>query len=90
MAKRLGDDVLRREGAISEDQLGRQFCRNCGGGIVLDDTDHRGMKVPHRRICRNCGSEYGTTSATLYPSRSEYSDVRPGFYSSPNDQPSQR
>jgi hypothetical protein len=90
MAKRLSDDVLRREGVISEDQLGRELCRNCGGGIVLDDADRRDMTVPHRRICRNCGSEYGTTRATLYPSRAEYSDVKPGFYSSSVDQPSQR
>ncbi len=90
MAKRLSDDVLRREGAVSEAQLGRQFCRNCGGGIILDDADRRDMSVPHRRICRKCGSEYGTTPATLYPSRGEYSDVRPGFYSSSSDQPIQR
>jgi hypothetical protein len=88
MAKRLSDDVLRREGVVSEDQLGREFCRNCGGSIVVDGADHRDLSVPHRRICRNCGSEYGTTRATLYPPRSEYSDVRPDFYSS--DPPSQR
>ncbi len=90
MAKRLSDVVLRREGAATEDQLGRQICRNCGGGIVLDGADRREMNVPHRLVCRNCGSEYGTTQATLYPSRSEYSNVKPGFYSSPIDQPSQR
>jgi hypothetical protein len=90
MAKRLRDDVLRPEGAIAEDQLGKQFCRNCGGGIVLDGADRRKMSVPHRRICRNCGGEYGTTRATLYPPRSDYSVVRRDFYSSPSDQPSQR
>jgi hypothetical protein len=90
MAKRLSDDVLCREGAISEGELGRELCRNCGGGIVLDGADRREMNVPHRRICRNCGSEYGTTRATLYPSLSVYSVVNPGFYSSPADQPSQR
>jgi ribosomal protein S27AE len=90
MAKRLNDDVLRREGVVLESQIGRQFCRNCGGGIVLDAADHRDADVPHRRVCRKCGGEYGTTLATLHPRATEYSNVRPGFYSSSSDQPSQR
>jgi ribosomal protein S27AE len=90
MARRLNDEVLRREGAILEGQLGKQFCRNCGGGIVLDGTDERVGDVPHRRVCPRCGSEYGTTLATLHPPLREYSDVKPGFYSSVRDQPSQR
>jgi hypothetical protein len=90
MARRLNDEVLRREGAIPEGQLGKQFCRNCGGGIVLDGTDHREKEVPHRRVCPRCGGEYGTTIAELHPPLREYSDVRPGFYSSVRDQPSQR
>ena len=90
MAKRLSDDVLRREGVISEAQFGRQFCRNCGGGIILDDEGHRGRNVPHRRVCRKCGSENGTTRATLYPPRSEYGNAPQGFYSGSSDQPSKR
>jgi hypothetical protein len=89
MAKRLSDDVLRREGAISEGQLGRQLCRNCGGAIVLNDAG-RDANVPQRRVCRTCGSEYGTTRATLYPARSQYSNVPEGFYSNLIDQPSHR
>jgi hypothetical protein len=85
MAKRLNDDVLRREGAILESQIGRQFCRNCGGGIVLDAVDRRDADVPHRRICRKCGGEYGTTMATPYPRLTEYSNARPGFYSHLSD-----
>jgi ribosomal protein S27AE len=90
MARRLSDDVLRREGAIAEGQIGRQFCRNCGGGIVLDGSDHRERDVPHRRVCPRCGCEYGTTLATLHPPLEEYSVVRPGFYASVRDQPSQK
>jgi len=90
MARRLNDEVLRREGAIPEGQIGKQFCRNCGGGIVLDGTDERDADVPRRRVCPRCGGEYGTTLSTLHPPLREYSDVRPGFYSSERDQPSQR
>jgi hypothetical protein len=85
MARRLNDEVLRREGAIPEGQLGKHFCRNCGGGIVLDGTDERVGDVPHRRVCPRCGSEYGTTPATLHPQLREYSDVKPGFYSGVRD-----
>jgi hypothetical protein len=89
MARRLSDDVLQREGAIPEGQIGKQFCRNCGGGIVRDGTDHR-EQAPHRRVCPRCNGEYGTTLATLHPPLEDYSDVRPGFYSKVQDQPSQK
>ena len=89
MARRLSDDVLRREGAILESQIGKQFCRNCGGGIVRDGTDHR-EQVPHRRVCPRCNGEYGTTLATLHPPLEDYSVVKPGFYSKMQAQPSQK
>ena len=85
MARRLNDEVLRREGTIPEGQIGRQFCRNCGGGIVLDGADGRAGDVPRRRVCPRCGGEYGTTLAALHPPLREYSDVRTDFYSSVGD-----
>lgn len=65
---------------VPDGGIGREFCRNCGGGIVLDSADRRSNRMPHRRLCRRCGDEYGTTSATLYPGREEYSTVPRGFY----------
>jgi len=81
MAKRLNGNVPQRDVA-PPDWIGREICRNCGGAITVDAADHRGTLVPHRRTCRTCGDEYGTTRATLYPPREEYSTVRRGFYSS--------
>jgi hypothetical protein len=81
MAKRLNGDVVPRDGAAPEIGVGRELCRNCGGAITVDGADHRGAALPHRRTCRTCGDEYGTTPAPLHPSRDEYSNVRRGFYS---------
>ena len=78
MARRLGDGAVAT--AIPNGGVGREFCRNCGGGIIVDGADQRAARVPHRRVCRKCGEEYGTTSATLYPDRYEYSNVKRGFY----------
>ena len=77
MAKRLSASVLAKEPLVS--QIGREICRNCGGGIVVDSADHRGANLPHRRVCRNCGVEYGTTRATLYPDRAEYETLPERF-----------
>lgn len=63
MAKRLSESVLRAETSVSAEQLGREICRNCGGGIVVEPTDHRPGRWPHRKLCRKCGAEYGTTRA---------------------------
>jgi hypothetical protein len=82
MARRLSGDALQRDGALPEGWVGREICRNCGGAILVDGADHRTANVPHRRTCRTCGDEYGTTRAPLYPPREEYSTVRAGFYSS--------
>ena len=80
MAKRLSASILAKEPLVG--QIGREICRNCGGGIGVDVADHRAANVPHRRVCRNCGVEYGTTRATLYPGRAEYESLpersRPG------------
>ena len=78
MARRLGDGAI--VDGVPEGGIGRDFCRICGGGIVVDGADHRSTRVPHRRVCRRCGDEYGTTAATLYPDREEYSTVPHGFY----------
>jgi hypothetical protein len=78
MARRLDNGAI--ASGIPDAIIGREICRNCGGGIVLDGADHRSTRVPHRRVCRKCGEEYGTTVATLHPSRGEYSTVRRGFY----------
>jgi len=77
MAKRLSANALAKEPPAG--QIGREICRNCGGGIVLDSADHRSANVPHRRVCRNCGVEYGTTRATLYPDRAEYETLPERF-----------
>jgi hypothetical protein len=87
MARRLSDELLRREGAIADADIGKRFCRNCHGGIALDGADERDGDVPHRLVCQRCGGEYGTTLATPYPQLREYSDVTPGFYSSVRGQP---
>ena len=79
MAKRLPDTVLARETQPSPGEIGREFCRNCGGDIVLDASDRRSKDLPHRRICRKCSAEYGTTAATLYPRRTKYDLTKPGF-----------
>ena len=81
MAKRLNGNAAARDLAPPESWVGRELCRNCGGAIMLDQTDHRDGAVAHRRTCRTCGDEYGTTQAPLHPDREEYSNVRPGFYS---------
>ncbi|MBI2963317.1 MAG: hypothetical protein HYY35_06130 [Deltaproteobacteria bacterium] len=61
MAKRLNERELRWEAPVSAEQLGREICRNCGGGIVVEPVDHRPERWPHRKVCRRCGAEYGTT-----------------------------
>ncbi len=77
MAKRLSASVLAKEPLVG--QIGREICRNCGGGIVVDSADHRAANLPHRRVCRNCGVEYGTTRATLYPGRAAYESLPERF-----------
>ena len=79
MARRLSASVLAKDPLVG--QIGREICRNCGGGIIVDAADHRGESVPHRRVCRNCGVEYGTTRATLYPARDEYESLPERFRS---------
>lgn len=79
MAKRLSETIL---GKPTEDgRVGYEVCRNCGGGIIVDAADHRSGNVPHRRVCRKCGVEYGTTRSTLYPPPSEYGMAPSRFYS---------
>jgi hypothetical protein len=77
MAKRLNARILAKEPVVG--QIGSEICRNCGGGIVVDAADHRTANVPHRRVCRTCGVEYGTTRATLYPGRAEYESLPERF-----------
>jgi hypothetical protein len=72
MSRRLNETAARA--AAGNGAVGRDICRNCGGEIIVDGADHRDMRLPHRRVCRKCGVEYGTTPATLYPSRQAYSD----------------
>ena len=79
MAKRLPEKVLKEETYISPRDVGREFCRNCSGEIIVDPTDKRSADLPHRRICRTCKAEYGTTPATLYPARKKYDLPAPGF-----------
>jgi hypothetical protein len=78
MARRLADGAIVT--GPPEGGIGREFCRNCGGGIVIDAADHRSSRVPHRRLCRRCGDEYGTTPGPLHPDREEYSTAPRGFY----------
>jgi hypothetical protein len=61
MAKRMSESVLRRETLVPPQEIGRGICRNCDGAIVVDPEDLRSAHLPHRRICRKCGAEYGTT-----------------------------
>jgi hypothetical protein len=61
MAKRLSDGVRAREAMVPPQEIGRGICRNCGGAIVVDPADVRSPRLPHRRVCRKCGAEYGTT-----------------------------
>lgn len=61
MAKRLSESRLPKEGAVPPQEIGRRICRNCGGAVVVDPSDHRSLRLPHRRVCRKCGAEYGTT-----------------------------
>ena len=77
MAKRLSASLLGKEPLGG--QLGGEICRNCGGGIIVDAADHRAAGLPHRRVCRKCGVEYGTTRVTLYPGRGEY-ETLPGRF----------
>ena len=72
MAKRLRESVLLGATRMAAGDAGREFCRNCGGDIVVEPADHRSKELPHRRVCRKCSAEYGTTAATLYPSRRMY------------------
>lgn len=69
MAKRLSASLLGKEPLVG--LIGREICRNCGGGIIVDAADQRAARLPHRRVCRKCGVEYGTTRVTLYPGRAE-------------------
>jgi hypothetical protein len=86
MAKRLSEGVLRLRGAGAEGQHGREICRNCGGAIIVEGAD-RDAHTPRRRVCRTCGSEYGTTRASLYPGLGQYSNVSPDFYPNWSDRP---
>jgi ribosomal protein L40E len=61
MAKRLSETLRAREALVPQREIGRGICRNCGGAIVVDPDDFRSPHLPHRRICRKCGAEYGTT-----------------------------
>jgi hypothetical protein len=81
MAKRLSERALRPGAAVAEAQLTRGSCRNCAGAIIVDDADRRDARMPRRRVCRRCGTENGTTTATLYPALGRYSNVSPDFYS---------
>jgi hypothetical protein len=76
MAKRLNEAILAREASAVLAELGRELCRNCRGWINLDAADHRPNDDPHRRVCRTCGAEYGTTKASPYPPREKYSPLR--------------
>lgn len=58
MAKRIRDDAVARLGTVG--RAGVDVCRLCGGAIVVE-TLKRGL-APQRRICRKCGTEYGTTA----------------------------
>jgi len=78
MAKRLSASLLGKEPLVG--QIGREICRNCGGGIIVDGADHRAARLPHRRVCRKCGVEYGTTRVALYPGRAEYETLPEGFH----------
>ena len=79
MAKRLPERVLAEEAMVPPKELGREICRNCHGEIRVEPVDRRSLDLPHRRICRTCGTEYGTTPATLYPARRKYDLPKPGF-----------
>jgi hypothetical protein len=61
MAKRLSETLLAREGLVPPQEIGRGICRNCGGAVIVDPSDRRSSRLPHRRVCRKCGAEYGTT-----------------------------
>ena len=79
MAKRLPERVLGEETKVPPKEIGREVCRNCGGEIWVDPVDKRSLELPHRRICRTCSTEYGTTAASLYPARPKYDLPKPGF-----------
>ena len=79
MAKRLREKLLAEETAVAPKEVGREICRNCGGEIRVEPVDKRSLDLPHRRICRTCSTEYGTTPATLYPARKKYDLPKPGF-----------
>lgn len=61
MAKRLRESELQKETTVPPSELGSELCRICGGAIIVDPADNRPPGLPHRRICRVCGAEYGTT-----------------------------
>src|ERR1044072_187819 len=81
MAKRLSERALRLGAAVAEAPLTQDSCRNCAGAIIVDGADRRDARIPRRRVCRRCGTENGTTPATLYPALGRYSNVSPDFYS---------
>ena len=79
MAKRLAERMLLRETRVPGAEVGHEFCRNCGGEIIVEPTDHRSKELPHRRVCRKCSAEYGTTSVTLYPGHKKPDLPKPGL-----------
>ena len=79
MAKRLPEKERIEGTRVSETDVGREVCRNCGGDVAVEAADRRSLELPHRRICRTCKAEYGTTAATLYPARKKYDLPAPGF-----------
>lgn len=63
MAKRLSDRALDSAIRVNAAECGREICRNCGGAIVVEPELPGRGRLPHRRVCRKCGTEYGTTRA---------------------------
>lgn len=63
MAKRLSERALQGATTVSAAECGREICRNCGGAIVVEPALPGLARLPHRRVCRKCGTEYGTTRA---------------------------
>ncbi len=63
MAKRLNERALESATQVGNGRTGREICRNCGGGIVIEPPLPTAPRLPHRRVCRKCGAEYGTTRA---------------------------
>jgi ribosomal protein L40E len=61
LAKRLSERELENETRIPAEEVGKEICRVCAGGIIVDPANNRPPGLPHRLICRRCGAEYGTT-----------------------------